>query len=312
MLGLGIAVVDERLVAAAGDLRNTGHRLGHHVGHRLVELVGRLTRLEVDIGVLGRTARHGVLGVERTGAEGLQGVAVEHGRQRGLVDELDLLNLVRGAESVEEVQERHAGLQRHEVGNAREVHDLLYGRGGQHGEARLAGSHDILMVTEDRQRLGGQRTRRDMEDAREQLARDLVHVGDHQQQTLRRGERRGEGTALQRAVHGAGGTGLGLHLHDLHRLAEDVLAALRGPLVHEFGHRRRRRDGIDGCNLREHVSHMGRSVVTITGDKFLFCHFVGILEDICVFFPFPSGPFQNKCDAKIENSAQKSPLFLFK
>ena len=127
LLGLGIAVVDEGFVLAAGDLRDLAHRIGHHVGNGIVELVGSLTRLEVDVGVLGRTARHGVLGVQGTGAEGLQGVAVEQRRERSLVDELDLLDLVRGAETVEEVQERHAGLQGHQVCDTREVHYLLYG-----------------------------------------------------------------------------------------------------------------------------------------------------------------------------------------
>jgi hypothetical protein len=112
-----------------------------------------------------------------------------------------------------------------------------------------------------------------VEHARKQLAGDLVHVGDHQQQTLRSGERRGQGAALQRSVHGACGSGLGLHFNDFNGLSEDIFTALGGPLVHELGHRRRRRDGIDGRDFREHVSHMGRSVVTITSDKFLFCHF---------------------------------------
>ena len=51
-----------------------------------------------------------------------------------------------------------------------------------------------------------------MEHARQQFAGDLIHIGNHQQQTLRRGERRRQGTALQRTVYGACGTGFGLHL----------------------------------------------------------------------------------------------------
>ena len=273
VLGILGSIIYERLVVAARDLRNLLHGVGHHVGNRIVELIGSLARLEIDVGVLGRTAGHGVFGVECTGAELLQGVAVEQRSQRGFVDQLDLLDLVRGAEAVEEVQERHAGLQRHEVRYAGEVHDLLDRRSGEHRKTRLAGSHHVLVVTKDRQRLCGQRTRRNVEHAGQQLAGDLVHVGDHQQQTLRSGERRGERTALQRSVHGACGSGFGLHFNDFNGFTEDIFTALSGPLVHELGHRRRRRDGIDGCDFREHISHMGRSVVTITSDKFLFCHF---------------------------------------
>ena len=44
------------------------------------------------------------------------------------------------------------------------------------------------------------------------LAGDLVHVGDHQQQALGGGVGGGQGAGGQRAVHRAGGAGLGLHL----------------------------------------------------------------------------------------------------
>ena len=305
MLGIFCPVVYERLVLAASDLRNLAHRLGNHVGHGVIETVGGLAGLEIDVGVLRRTAGDGVLGVERPPAELSQRIAVEHGGQGGLVDQLDLLDLVRGTEAVEEVQERHARFERHDMRHARQIHHLLYRRGGQHGEPGLAGGHDVLVVSENRQRLCGQRTRRDVEHARQQFAGDLIHIGDHQQQTLRRGERRRQGTALQRTVHGACGTGFGLHLDNFHRFAENILATLGGPLVHEFGHGRRRRDGIDRRNFREHVCNMCRSVVTITSDKFLFCHFVKILDDIVCF-----SWIRDKMRCKDNNSSGKtSPIF---
>ncbi len=284
VLGVCGSVVYERLVLAAGDLRNLAHRVCDHVGHGVIEGVGGFAGLEIDVGVLGRTARHGVFGVERTLAEGLQRIAVEHRRQGGFVDQLDLLDLMRGAESVEEVQERHARLERHDVRHAREVHHLLYGRGGDHCESGLAGRHDVLMVAENRQRLRGQRARRHVEHAGKQLAGDLVHIRNHQQQALRRGKRRSEGAALERTVHGACGARLGLHLHDFHRFAENIFTTLCSPLVHELGHGRGGRDGVNRRNFREHVCNMRRSVITVTRDKFLFCHFVKILDDIvCVF-----------------------------
>ncbi len=285
VLGIGSTVVGERLVLASGNLRNLFHGVADHVGHGVVELVGRLAGLEIDVGILGRTARDGMLGIEGAAAELLERVAVEHGGEGGLVDELDFLNLMRSAEPVEEMEERHTRLERHDMGDTGEVHDLLHRRGGEHGETGLPGGHDVLVVAEDGERLGGERTGRNVEDAGEQLARNLVHIGDHQQQALRRGERRSEGAALQRTVHGAGGTGLRLHLDDLHRLAEDVPATLGGPLVDELGHGRRRRDGVNRRNLREHVSHMSRSVVAIARNEFLFCHIELNLENIylCVF-----------------------------
>jgi hypothetical protein len=48
-----------------------------------------------------------------------------------------------------------------------------------------------------------------------ELAGDLEHVGDHQEQALRRGEGRGQRAALEGAVEGAGRPRLRLHLDDL-------------------------------------------------------------------------------------------------
>ena len=96
-------------------------------------------------------------------------------------------------------------------------------------EAGLAAGHHIGVVAEDRQRVRRQRARRDVHDERRQLAGDLVHVGDHQQQALRRGERRRQRAGLQRAVDGAGGAALGLHLGHLRDRAPEVLAPLARP-----------------------------------------------------------------------------------
>ena len=75
---------------------------------------------------------------------------------------------------------------------------------GQHREAGLAAGHHVRVVAEDRQRVRGERARGDVHAEGRQLARDLVHVRDHQEQALRRGERRGQRPGLERAVDGAG------------------------------------------------------------------------------------------------------------
>ena len=117
-----------------------------------------------------------------------------------------------------------------------------------------------------------------MEDGRDELAGNLVHVRDHQQQTLRSRESGGERTCVQRTVNSTCGTCLRLHLLHENGLAEEVLATCGSPLVHVLCHRRRRRDRIDSSHLGEHVSYMRRSCVTIHGHKFfLFCHFIVVL-----------------------------------
>ena len=63
----------------------------------------------------------------------------------------------------------------------------------------------------------------------------------------------------------AGGAGLGLHLDDIDGGAEDVLAALGGPLVHIVGHGAGRSDGVDAGYLGEGVGHVRCRRVAVHG-----------------------------------------------
>ena len=111
-------------------------------------------------------------------------------------------------------------------------------------KAGLPAGHDVGVVAEDRQRVGGQRARRDVDDERRQLAGDLVHVGDHQQQALRGREGRGQRAGLQRAVDGAGGAAFGLHLDHLRDRAPDVLLPLGA--AHSSAHSPMLEEGVMG------------------------------------------------------------------
>ncbi len=66
--------------------------------------------LEEDVAVLVGAAHSGVLGVQRMRAERLT-ASMSHIRQVVVVPDGDLLDLVGGAEAVEEVDERHAALE---------------------------------------------------------------------------------------------------------------------------------------------------------------------------------------------------------
>ena len=65
---------------------------------------------------------------------------------------------MRGAETVEEVDEGNACLECSQMSYGREVHNLLYATFGQHGKTSLATSHHVAVVTEDTQRVGGHGT----------------------------------------------------------------------------------------------------------------------------------------------------------
>ena len=262
-LGVGGADVVERLVVAAGQGGDLVHVLLDDGRDDLVVGVGSLTALEVDVRVLGGAANVRVFRVHGALAEGGHLVHVQQGLHVVVVDGLDLLDLVGGPEAVEEGDEGHAGLDGGEVGHQGEVHDFLDGSRGEHGEAGLAAGHDILVVAEDGQGVGRECAGRHVEDAGQQFAGDLVHVRDHQEQTLGGGEGGGQCATGQAAVDGAGSAGLGLQLADLNGLPENILAALSGPFISDLAHGGRGRDGVDGGGFTHGIGHPCGGGVTI-------------------------------------------------
>ena len=270
-VGILRAVVVEEMVLAARDLREVSHGLLDELWQRIVEAVGRFTRLEVDVRVRRGAAQDRVVRVQRAATEGLDGIPVEKLCEVFVVDRLDLLDLVRRAEAVEEVDERHAALDGDEMCDDREVHDLLDARLGEHGAARLACGHDILVVAEDVQGVGSECARGDVKDARQQLAGYLVEIRDHQQEALGSRVRRRQCTGLQRAVHSAGSAGLGLQLDDLDLLAEEILRSLGSHFIYMLSHRRGRRDRVNRRDVGESIGDVGGSCVAVHGFH-LFAH----------------------------------------
>ena len=267
----GSAVVVEQLIVGAQLGVDLAHVLLNDARNRLVVLVGSLAVLEEHVAVLVRAAHHGVLRIEGALTERFDRVHVAHVLQVLVVPYLDLLDLVGGAEAVKEVDERHARLDGRQMRDSAEVHDFLRVGLSQHGEAGLAAGHNVGMVAEDVQRVGSDRTRGNVEYAGQQLARDLVHVRDHQQQALRRRVGGGQRAGCQRAVHRTRGARLGLHLDDLDGRAENVLLTRGSPLVNAVCHGAGRGDRIDTRDLGKRIRHVCRSGVTVHG-LHLSCH----------------------------------------
>ena len=270
ILGVGRAVVVEELVVPAGELVDLVHVVLDGVRQRGSLLVGALLALEVHVGVDVVAPVGGMLGVQGAAAEGLQGVLVHQAPQVLVVQGLDALHLVRGAEAVEAVHEGVPGVNGGKVRHGAQVHGLLGAGGHEHGVAGGAAGHEVRVIAEDGVVVAGHHAGGDVHDAGQELAAHGVHGGDHQHEALGGREGGGQGAGLQRAVAGTGGAGLGLHLDHVHRGAEQVLAALGRPLIHLLRHGRRRRDGIDGGHLCERIRHMRRSGVAIHDCVFLF------------------------------------------
>ncbi len=253
-LGFGIARILEQAVPPARERRESRHQLLHDIGTGAIEEVGRFAGLEERIGVLRGSPQHGMVRRQRPPAVG-RDLLFRHQRPQVVVGELlDLRDLVRRSKAVEEMQEWYARVERRRVRDGREVVRLLHARSAEHREASGPAGHDVGMVAENGQRVGGDGARRDVHREGGQLSRDLEHVGDHQEQALRRREGRRQRAGLQRAVHRSRGTRLRLHLDDVRDVAPEVASALIRPFVGELAHRRRGRDRIN----RDHFAHAVR------------------------------------------------------
>ncbi len=206
-----------------------------------------------------------MLGVEGALAERLYGVHVNHVLEILIVPYLDLLKLVGGAEAVKEVDERNTTLDRGKVRHGAEIHDLLHVGLCEHGKAGLAAGHNVAVIAEDVQRVAGDGARGHVEHCGQKLAGNLVHIRDHQEQTLRGGVRGGESTGVESAVHGTGSTGFSLHLLHLYGCAENVLPAGRRPLIDVVRHGAGRSDGVDSCDFGKCVGYVGGRIVAVHG-----------------------------------------------
>ena len=99
------------MILTAGNLADLGQILLHYLGHGVVVAVAGLAVGEEGLRILCGTAGHRTLGSEGTVAETLDVGLVDQWEDILVVETLDLVILVRGAETIEEVDEGHAGLQ---------------------------------------------------------------------------------------------------------------------------------------------------------------------------------------------------------
>ena len=262
-LGVGRAVVVEQVVLTAGQLADLSHVVLHDVGQLGVGRVVGLAELEVDVGVIHQRTHPGILRVQGIGAEGSQCVAVHQLGVLVVAQHVDLLDLMAGTEAVEEVQERDAGLDGAQMCHGSQIGGFLHTAAGKQGKARLTAVHYVGVVAEDGECVGTHGAGRHVQHAGQTLAGDTVQGGDHQHQALRGGEAGGQRTGLQCAVARAAGAGLGLHLHQTNRLAEDVLLAVGRPRVGVLRHRAGGCDGVDGCDLGERIGDVCRRLVAV-------------------------------------------------
>ena len=149
-----------------------------------------------------------------------------------------------------------------------EIHRFLHGRRRDHRIPRLTAGHDVGMIAKDVQRMRRERTGGHVHDHGQKFARNLIHIGDHQEQTLRRRIGSGERACGKGPVNGARRAAFRLHLRDFELLAPHIGAARGCPFVGGLRHRRRGSDGVDGGNFRERIRDVRCSGIAVDGHFF--------------------------------------------
>ncbi len=194
-------VICEWTILPSGELADFAHVTGNDVRNGIISLVPGLDSLEINVAVLGCSAGYRSVRIERPLAEILETLLADHSAECILVERFDLLDLMRGSETVEEMKEWNAGFDGGQMCHGGEILRLLNRAGSEHGEAGLAAGHDILMVSEDGEGMGRKRAGRNMEDGRKHFAGNLVHVRNHEKEALRCGIGSCEDTGLEGSVN---------------------------------------------------------------------------------------------------------------
>ena len=176
------------MILAASQGGELVHGLLNDCRSDCVVFVDCLTTGEINIRVLGSTAHGWAVRAESAGTMSCYQILIDHCTHIVIGKLLDFHNLMRGTETIEEMNKRNSGTERCLGGDQCHIHTFLNALGAQHCPTGLTSCVYVSVITEDRKTLACNSAGGDVEDGRGKLTGDLVHVRDHQQKPLRCGE----------------------------------------------------------------------------------------------------------------------------
>ena len=184
MVSISCSIVVEKLVICTDLSINLVHVLLNNCRKCIIIWVTCLSCLEEDIRVLSRTSLAWMVRVKSMITECLDSIHISHILQVFIIPCLDLLDLMRSTESIEEVDKRNFAFDCSKMCNRSQVHNFLYRRLAKHCTTSLTTGHNVGMISENRKCVRSKCTGRYIEYTRELLTSDFIKVRDHQQQTL--------------------------------------------------------------------------------------------------------------------------------
>ena len=110
-LSIGGSHIVEEVIRAAHDLGKLVYYRLHPIRACLVVRIARFTRLKVDVGILRGTAQHRMVWRKRTLPMLEDTLQADEGAHVVFGEHFDLVDLMRSAEAVKEVQERDTGFE---------------------------------------------------------------------------------------------------------------------------------------------------------------------------------------------------------
>ena len=263
LFSIGCTDILEGMICTTGDLLNFAHGLFDDGRNCIVVSIGSFTALEIDIRVLSSTGLMRMFRIQSTITEFLDLIPWHDLAEFIIVRKGYFLDFMAGTETIEEMQERYRALQCCNVCHNCHISSFLDRAGCQHRETGLTACHNVTVITENGQSMISQSTCADVEYAGHQLASDLIHVRDHQKQSLRSSKRGGQSTCCQRTMNCACSTSFRLHFGYLYGLSEKVQCVMRSTLISSFRHRGGRSDRINSGHITKSISDMADGSIAI-------------------------------------------------
>ena len=185
--GVRRTVIIERLVIRSRFFVHLFHYRSNCFYRIQICLISGFAVLEESFRLLRGTHKVRMIRVLCFLSECRNGIPIQHLSQCIVIPYFNFLLFMTGPEAIKEVEYRQAGLNCRQMRHCRQIHYFLRAVRGQHGKTGLSGCHHVRMVPKNRQRLRGDSSRRYMKNARQPFRRNLIHVRNHEEQTLRCG-----------------------------------------------------------------------------------------------------------------------------